>query len=218
MESFLKYLVIIHVVAGACALLFGLLAFLLRTNTPRHRPMGKIYFWCMTVVFVTAIILSLLKTLVFFFFIAVFTYYSVAIAYRAIKFGHKKHLQKPGWIDWFIQIMAGLVFLGAFVYGGLLNRTGGSIIVIVFSSFGLMAVIRNTYLHFKGTRTVNDWLLMHIGHMMGSYVGAVTAFLVNQTDHIPVHPLFLWFGPSVVLIPLLVIEFRKARTKTVGGS
>lgn len=109
MNILLNYLVIIHVTAGVGALLFGLLAFFRRSNTPKHKPIGKIYFWCMTVIFVTGVILSLAKNLVFFFFIAVFSYYAVAIAYRALKLKELHKGQKPALVDWLIQIIAALV-------------------------------------------------------------------------------------------------------------
>lgn len=85
MKTIILIAIIIHVVAGIGALLSGATAILLRKNTPKHKPIGRIYFWCMTVIFITGIFLSVAKELLFFFFIAIFTYYSVLIAYRALR-------------------------------------------------------------------------------------------------------------------------------------
>lgn len=213
MDSLLNYFIIIHVIAGSAALIFGAIAFTLRSKTPKHKPIGRIYFWCMTVVFVTGIILSVAKSLVFFFFIAVFSYYSVVIAYRALRLKELHKGQKPKAIDWIIQLLAALVFLSAIIFAWTGDRGGASVIMTVFGVLGLLGVYRNTKLLLKGPKETNYWLKMHIGHMMGSYIGAITAFLVNQTDHIPIHPLILWFGPTVLLVPIIVMEFRKIKSE-----
>lgn len=213
LNTFLTYLIIIHVIAGSASLLFGMIAFLLRSNTPKHKPIGRIYFWCMTVVFVSAIILSVAKSLVFFFFIAVFTYYSVAIAYRALRLKQLHLGQKPALIDWFIQIAAGLVFAGALILAGINDYQGARIIMLVFGAMGLWAVYVNSKAIFKGPKKTNYWLTMHLGNMLGSYIGAITAFLVNQSDKIPVNPLFLWLGPTVLLVPIITMELRKIKSE-----
>ena len=51
--------------------------------------------------------------------------------------------------------------------------------------------------------------------MMGSYIGAVSAFLVNQTDKIHINPLFLWFGPTLIIVPVMIIELKKVKSETL---
>jgi cytochrome c-type biogenesis protein CcmH/NrfF len=43
--------------------------------------------------------------------------------------------------------------------------------------------------------------------MMGSYIGAVTAFAVNQLGpRVPqAMQIFVWVGPAMVLVPMIVI-------------
>jgi hypothetical protein len=59
----------------------------------------------------------------------------------------------------------------------------------------------------------NYWLKIHVGNMMGSYIGAATAFLVNQTDKIPLPPTVLWLAPTVLIVPLMIRELRKIQAK-----
>ena len=59
MEKFITITLIIHVIAGTSALISGALAIILKRNTPKHKPVGKIYFWSMTFVFITAMIVSI---------------------------------------------------------------------------------------------------------------------------------------------------------------
>ncbi len=216
MKITLLVAILIHVIAGIGALLSGALAILLRKNTPKHKPVGRIYFWCMTVIFVTGIFLSLAKELPFFFFIAIFTYYSALIAYRALRLKNLHNTQKPAPVDWLIQIVAGLVFLVMFIIS-LFNLTKPSndaaIVALVFCSLGLVGVFRNSRRFIKGPTETNYWLKMHIGNMLGSYIGAITAFLVNQSDHIPVNPLLLWLGPTVIILPIIFMELKKVKSK-----
>lgn len=103
--------------------------------------------------------------------------------------------------------------MGAIVFALLTETRGSTYIIFVFAGLGLLGVYRNSQLIFKGPKESNYWLKMHIGQMMGSYIGAMTAFLVNQTDNIPIHPLFLWFGPTVLMVPIIVMELRKVKTE-----
>lgn len=102
----IKTAIIIHVLAGIAAILSGAIAFTLRKNTARHKPAGKIYFAMMTVVFITGIFLSVSKSLLFFFFIAILTYYNTVVAYRALKLKRLHIDQKPLILDWFIHSLA----------------------------------------------------------------------------------------------------------------
>ena len=56
------------------------------------------------------------------------------------------------------------------------------------------------------------WLKVHIGNMCGSYIGAITAFVVNQGEYIPLPPIVLWLGPTVIIVPILLAETRKVKS------
>lgn len=218
MEQFLKILVIIHVIAGAGALIFGAIAFGLRKNTPKHKPIGKIYFWCMTVVFITAMIVSVAKSLLFLFLIGIFSYYSTIIAYRSLRLKNLHKGQKPLKIDWFIEITAGLTFLGMVALGILVfikNQSYSGLVPLIFGAFGLLSVRTNIKLLTQKPKETLYWLKKHIGHMMGSYIGALTAFLVNQTEYIPINSTLLWFLPTLIILPVMRIEMKKIKTVPV---
>ena len=220
MEQLLKILVIIHVCAGAGALIFGGIAFAFRKNTPKHKKIGKIYFWCMSVVFVTAMIVSVAKGLLFLFMIGIFSYYSTIIAYRSLRLKNLHNGQKPLKVDWFIEILAGLTFLGMGGFGLLIlikNQNVGGVVPLVFAAFGLLSVKTNLKLFIKGPKETLYWYKKHIGHMMGSYIGALTAFLVNQAPHIPINPTLLWFLPALIIIPVMRMEMKKVKSKPIDS-
>lgn len=60
-----------------------------------------------------------------------------------------------------------------------------------------------------------SWLQHHIRGMLGSYIGAVTALLVNIGDSIPLlnklPDLSYWFLPTIIGSPLIYIVARRYR-------
>ena len=215
MEQVINVTIIIHIISGIGALISGAIAYALRKNTARHKPVGRIYFWCMTVIFITGVFLSFARGLLFFFYIAVFTYYSTIIAYRSLRLKNLHHHQKPLHIDWLIEIVAGLTFIGLIIFAStayLRNGNAGAVIPFVFGCIGLWGVFTNIILFVKGPKETLYWYKKHIGNMMGSYIGGVTAFLVNQMEYIPLNPILLWLGPTVIIVPVIVMELKKIKS------
>lgn len=216
MERIIHILLIIHIAAGTISLISGLLAILLRNRVKVHRPLGKTYFWAMTVIFVTAVFISIAHSNVFLFCVAFFTYYACLTAYRSLHL-KKLHLdQKPLIWDWLIEVFFGLmnvafVMFGTYLFFG--GNTSFGIISLVFGLFGL----RGNYMTILRLRKKlvyrNYWLLAHIGGMMGSYLGAITAFVVNNSARIPLPAVFLWLGPTAFLTPLIIFEIKKHQGK-----
>ncbi len=211
----------IHVLAATGALVSGALAIILKSNTPKHKPVGKFYFWCMTLVFVTATFISVVKQLQFLFLIGIFTYYSTVIAYRALKLKNLHNGQKPHFIDWLIEGVAGITFLGMIIFSFIVYHQKGrfeAIIPFVFGVIGTYGVYRNIMRFVKGQTETLYWLKKHIGNMCGSYIGAITAFLVNQSSHIPVNPIILWLGPTFIITPIIIFELKKVKSKPLNYS
>lgn len=219
MGTLIKTMLIIHVIFASLALLSGALAIVLKSNTPRHKPVGRIYFWSMTVVFVTATFISVVKNLQFLFLIGVFTYYATLIAYRALRLKELHRGQKPHAVDWIIEAIAGLTFLCMLVFSivvYLQSRNSQAIVPFVFGSLGVWGVYRNVRGFIQGPTETLYWLKKHIGNMCGSYIGAITAFTVNQSAHIPLNPIILWLGPTLIITPIIVLELRKVKSKPLS--
>ena len=218
MEQFIRYSILIHVIAGCVALLSGLGAILLRNNIKKHRPFGKVYFWCMTIIFVTSLYVSFYKEIWFLLFVSVFSYYSCITAFRALSL-KKLHMgQKPKAVDWLIEIINVLFNTGFIIFGMVIlkHNTTFAIICFVFGGLGLFTTYRNT-IRFRGKPMhKNHWLIAHIGGMLGSYIGAFTAFLVNNNGRWIHGPEILaWLGPTVVFVPFIIYETRKYKSSPV---
>ena len=171
----------------------------------------------MTIVFISSIFVSIVKGLLFLFMIGIFTYYATLIAYRALKLKNLHNGQKPHIIDWLIEIIAGITFLGMVVFAILLlsNQNDGGYVAMFFGVLGVIGVYRNVKKFITGQTESMYWLKKHIGNMCGSYIGAITAFTVNQADHIPLNPIILWIGPTVIIVPIIFFELNKLKSKTL---
>ncbi|MGZ3899678.1 MAG: hypothetical protein ACXVNM_00785 [Bacteroidia bacterium] len=216
MEKFIFISLIVHITAGCLALLSGLGAIIFRNKVKIHKPFGKIYFWCMTVIFFTAIYISTYKGNVFLFCVAFFTYYSCLTAYRSLKLKNLHREQKPGWFDWAIEGFFGLMHIGFIGFAFVLLNGPNTSFGIISLAFGVLG-IRGNYITIKRLRKKieyrNYWLLAHIGGMCGSYIGALTAFLVNNNRWIHAPNLLIWLGPAVFLVPLILFEIRSHQQK-----
>jgi TctA family transporter len=119
-------------------------------------------------------------------------------------------------IDWIVETIAGVTFIGLIVfaiYYYVQNKNINALIPLTFGLFGLWGVIKNTKRLLSKPKETLYWLKMHIGNMLGSYIGAITAFVVNQSEHIPLPPIALWLGPAAILVPIIMFELKKVKTQ-----
>jgi hypothetical protein len=70
-------------------------------------------------------------------------------------------------------------------------------------------------------RRWKNWIHHHIRGMLGSYIGAVTALLVNVGGMIPLltllPKLWFWFLPTIVGAPLIYIVGQKSRRSKMSN-
>ena len=216
METFINVSLIIHITAGCLALLAGLLAIIFRNDTRTQRPFGKVYFWCMTIIFITAMYISVYRKNIFLFCVAFFTYYACLTAFRSLKLKNIHKGQKPKTIDWIIEIVFGTMHVAFVAFGIYLLNDQNKEFGVICTVFGVLG-LRGNYLSIKRLRGYIDysnyWLLVHLGGMLGSYIGAITAFLVNNNRWIHMPNLIAWLGPTVLLVPLIIYEIKRVKKK-----
>ncbi len=218
MNTFFFIIKIIHISCGAIALLAGIGAIGFRKKVNIHKRFGKIYFWAMTVIFLSAIYLTLVKWNVFLLCVAFFSYYQCLVAFRSLRL-KKIHLgQRPKKFDWAIEIFFGTAHIGFIVFALIQFFNGALEIGIVSLVFGATGMRGNwnTLKRLQGKLTdKNYWLVAHISGMLGSYIGAITAFTVNNNQWIGLPDLLAWLGPTAVLVPFIIYEIRKLKPSTL---
>ena len=72
----------VHIAAGTTAFVAAPIALIVRKGAAAHRRWGKIYFWAMSFVAASGILLSILLSNIFLFCVAFFAYYLVVSGYR----------------------------------------------------------------------------------------------------------------------------------------
>lgn len=216
MQNLSLIIKILHISAGALALISGLFTIVFRRRVKIHKPIGRVYFWSMTVIFVSAIYMAFVKFNVFLFCVAFFTYYACLTAYRALRLKRLHLDQQPDKLDWVIEAFFGSMHL-AFVVFALYQLYKGQmsfgIVSLVFGVFGLQGNYSTIKRLRKRLAFKNYWLLAHISGMLGSYIGAITAFTVNNYERIPLPPIVLWLGPTVIIAPFIAYEIRTQQNK-----
>lgn len=210
MAAYHLYFLIVHITAGTLSLVVAPIAFMTLKGGPAHRLWGKLYFYCMAVVAVTAITMSIYHEIPFLLMIAIFSFSAAARGYRTI------FRKKPGqakMIDYLIDVLAALFSAGLCYYSFTLFQSGGNtfgIISAAFGIFGLHASLTQLYRLKNPTDDKKAWLYEHIGNMSGSYIASVTAFLVTAVNFLP--PIVTWLGPSLIGVPLIFYTINKYKT------
>lgn len=199
-----------HILSGSLALLFGPIAMFNQDGGPLHRFSGKIYFWSMMTIFVTSIVLSVLRQNLFLFMVGIFSCYLVLTAYRALSLKLLHKGQKAAAIDWVILILSALAGSGLLAMGLWLIAVKGNLFGLVPFTFGsiLMLGVKSDYKRFTvPPEKKNHWLIKHIAGMMGGYIATLTAFLVQNVRF---EPGFVgWLLPTVIISPFIAITVRK---------
>ena len=75
----------VHVAAGTSAFVLAPLALITAKGGKAHRRWGKIYFWAMAVVAVTAMVMAIYRPILFLALVAIFSFYSAFVGYRVLR-------------------------------------------------------------------------------------------------------------------------------------
>ncbi len=210
MEKLIYAMLILHAIAGGSALLTGAIAIISRKGGRLHKKTGKVYFWAMTLVFITGIFIASYQWNKFLFLIAFLSYYSVFSGIRATQL-KRLHLDQPAsWYDWtagIVNAIANLFFVGLGTYY-MFERgitSGGGLLSLGFGIGGLAISYNNLKPFIVPPKKSYHWYLSHIGNMMGGYIATLTAFFSVMISRYEFMNPFLGFAlPSLIGVPLLI--------------
>jgi hypothetical protein len=210
LETLMLVLRVLHIVAGCMCLGFGMGAILTVKGGKAHRINGKIYFWSMAIIFVTGVAMALYHDRVFFFFIGFVSFYPAFIGYRILSQKRLSEGQKPKWFDYAILVLVACVATFG-IYLGIknINSTVG-ILLLIFNTLLLNHFKTPLKLYRKPPQLKGFWLITHITEMSGSYVAAITAFLVNNSQYFKFVPeIILWISPGIIGGTIITIVARR---------
>ncbi|MFI5219213.1 MAG: hypothetical protein ACHQNT_06960 [Bacteroidia bacterium] len=218
METIFKTFLIIHIACGFTAFIAAPVAMIVKKGADAHRKSGKLFFWCMTGVCISAFIMSVIHPNMFLFAISGFSYYMVVSGYRWIYRKKIKSVKDVAKIDWLILALAAVFnffLLGYGIFAIVTNPQ--SPFAYIATVFGLIGVnfVRVDLKHFyKPSEDKNAWLLHHIGSMIGGYIATVSAFSAVNFNFLPT--IIQWLWPTIIGVPLLImwINFYKRKFKS----
>src|SRR6202789_221489 len=101
----LRVLLILHITRGVTAFVCAPVALATAKGGKVHRRWGKVYFWAMAGVAVTALILSFALPIFFLAMVAVFSFYSAFAAYRILYLKDMYKGARPKAVDWLAAVV-----------------------------------------------------------------------------------------------------------------
>ncbi len=210
----------VHAASGGVALVVAPLAMLVRKGGDWHRRWGRIFFYSMAVVCLTAIISGILRPNPLMALVAIFSFHMCASGYRALYLKRVHQGQRPGRVDFLLHGIAGLVNGGLFLWGMghlmLGHRDSFSLIFTAFGAVGLLMVWGQMRRFYKTNHDKRDWFYAHMAGFLGGYVATVSAFSAVNLHMIK--PVWLqWLWPTLVGAPLIALWIRYYRNSFAKG-
>jgi hypothetical protein len=201
---------VIHIIFGGIALFVAPAAMLTHKGGLWHRRWGKIFFWSMAVVAATAVVMSLIRSGLFFLLVALFSFYLAFTGYRVLY--RKTARQHAGNADWLAVtvMLAGSVTLIA--YGIYLTLTSSfGTVAIVFGAIGIFLAAADARAFLNQPTDKQAWWYTHMTRMLGAYIATVTAFSVVNFQFLP--PVARWLWATVVGTLGIIIWTRYYKKK-----
>lgn len=216
LDFFSKLSLYIHIVAGTLTLITGPIAIFYNFKDVRkHRAVGKVFYYAMLVVAISAIIGFFKRPdAVFFQFLLGIALLVLAGIFRGVRSIFLMKGARVNSFDWAYTTLLGLnaVFMLSM---SAWHISAGTMIAfpILFGVFGAMSA-GDTWVNWKSFRNPAaldrlDWIKLHLGTMLGAFTASTTAFTVNSAHFLPWWA--QWFGPTILLVPLQFYFAKKVR-------
>lgn len=211
-----KGLLLLHIAAGTVALLCGAAALMAVKGRKGHSRTGSVYNYCMYIVGISALVMTTIKFNPFLLSISVFTLYLSFSGMRAMQYWRlgRPSITLHSKLPYLTAVATALfMILYPFVKMAIAN-TAFVPVLSIFGSIMLVLSVRDLQLLADKNTTGKHnrvWLMQHIGKMSGSYIAAVTAFLVNNISLKPAW--IVWILPTVVGSVLTTMAARKWNRK-----
>ncbi len=208
---------VVHISAGFMAFFLAPAALITAKGGTQHRRWGKIYFWMMAVVALTALVLSVYRPIPFLTLVAVFSFYMAFSGYRVLFRKRPEQGQGPTMLDWIgsiLVLLASLALIVLAVWQPTPLWTKLALVALAFGATGLFFGGRDIHSYLRPSQDKNFWWFDHMGGMIGSYIAAVSAFSVVNFHFLP--PVVRWLWPTFIGVPMISIWVRYYKRKFAG--
>src|SRR5262245_44924735 len=201
-----------HIAGGTTALLSAAVALTTAKGDRAHVYSGRAFVIAMSVVFLTAVPMTLIRPNLLLLLVAVFSFYLALSGWLRAR--NRSGVPVP--LEWMAAIAMVVAAVAMGIQGIELVRGGDhmGIVLLAFGGIGAALAASDLWLlraqAYRGTTRI-AW---HLARMLGATIAALTAFAVVN---IRVEPAFaVWLTPTVILTPL--IFYWTARVQRSPGS
>ena len=195
----MEFLLPIHIIAGIIALFCAGMSVLSEKGKKVHVLSGRIYFWGMATIFLTAIPMSIISSNIFLFLIAIFSFY---LAFAGMRFARNRKGVATilDWIAICLMIFSGIgMWVLAVIY--FLNSNTQYIVLLVFGFLSITLGYADFRSYKNNTATGKERISRHLTNMMGGTIAVITAVLVVNP---PFEPEWVWWVlPTVLITPVI---------------
>lgn len=217
-------IITLHILAGITALLVAPVAMIVHKGGTAHRRWGKVYFWAMFAICLSAVGMLFFRFNPFLAGVTALSFYSALTGYRVLY--RKRALAGAAPIfdrmaAW-LALAAGMGLTGWGI-NALINPPAGfgltfAILPLVFGIFVFNQGLVDLRLFRTPPVDRQWWWYYHMERMLGAYIATLTAFLVQTvTPRLPAFDLvwIVWVAPGViggVLIGVWIKHYRRKFT------
>jgi hypothetical protein len=195
MDAWFNGFRLVHIVAGMLALFVGPLAMATVKGGLWHRRWGRIYFWAMAAVAVTATAMCWLRSGLFLFLVAVFSFYLALTGYTVLR--RKSPRIRASFADWVAAIAMLAVGTTLAISGAVDGPEDGTRWVrLVFGGIGLLLGGGDVWGFVRPSNDPKQWFYAHMTRFLAAYIATVTAFAVVNFSSVPA--VWRWLGPTLV--------------------
>lgn len=173
----------------------------------------------MFIVSATSVLLALVNSLVhnlslmessfniFLTFIGVLSYVTAIYGIRVLKIRNKNGV-KTSSFDWFNACLLLISAVIVIVFGAILRDP----LLFWFPFIGLFLGVTQILYMSMGSKYKNERVVEHLTAMLSCGVSAITAFVVFGAPRIldiDQVSLLLWFGPTIIIVPIIIVFTKK---------
>jgi uncharacterized membrane protein len=221
-----RILLALHIAGGSAALLSMMIPMVAKKGGTLHRRAGWVFVTGMTIVSITALILSAARFLtdqteqgrsagIFLFYVAILTGAGVSTGIRVLRAKRRTSAHRGWWDIGVSSVLAGSGVAMA-VYGAI----AGQPLFVAFAVIGIVNGGNQLAYWLRAPTRPMHWWFAHMANMLGSCIAATTAFLVINGGRLGFETLSLvvWLAPAAVGTPAIVIWTAYYRRKFAGGT
>jgi hypothetical protein len=221
----MRALLTLHIAGGCAALLSMVIPMVAKKGGTVHRRAGWVFVTAMTIVSMTALILSAGRFLtdqtaqgrsagVFLFYVAILTGAGVSTGIRVLRAKGRTSSHRGWWDIGVSSVLAGSGVAMA-VYGAI----AGQPLFMVFSVIGIVNGGNQLAYWLRAPSHSMHWWFAHMSNMLGACIAATTAFLIINAGQLgfETFSLVVWLAPAAVGTPAIVIWTVYYRRRFAGA-